>query len=506
MPMQYRQYLLASATTSVLTAWSLWLFAAYLFHVGGVHRYNVETAALVAAACGIAVKSRLIVECEEAQCTDSNLLSLYLPFFVLSIALYWRSLFVGFLSDDYVLLDRASRWDIARVDAAMFRPLPLSIWAVACNVLGSGAFGIHFINLLLHGLNAALVTKLAAGWTGGTRVNWIAGFVFAVFPLDTEAVVWGSGVFDLSMTTLVLAAMLRGRRYCDPPPPRVRCAFFSLSIAAVACKETGVVVPVLTAIDAWVVGNRSRSLRKDLLIVAICFACFGLWRLQIGDGLTHAALSKYMLQRTLFGGIAAFIVPFHEEILARYPFVALSAVIAVSVLFARFWITSDCVHQLRRAFGATLLVLAPLLPVMKFFVVSPDLGGSRYIYLSSVGWALMIATVVAGSASRSQCSQRFVSAACVTSMMATYAFAVHIHLAPWIEAATLRDKLELQALERASWCSTVEVASPPDSVRGAYLFRNGIDIALRRDVGLVSDSTAQPGCILRWDAASSSFK
>jgi len=47
-----------------------------------------------------------------------------------SFALYWPTISVGLLSDDFVLWERAAAWDLTPVSSVLFRPLTLLVWAV----------------------------------------------------------------------------------------------------------------------------------------------------------------------------------------------------------------------------------------------------------------------------------------------------------------------------------------------------------------------------------------
>jgi hypothetical protein len=43
------------------------------------------------------------------------------------------------------------------------------------------------------------------------------------------------------------------------------------------------------------------------------------------------------------------------------------------------------------------------------------------------------------------------------------------------------------------------VTKLPDTVRGAYVFRNGFQEALARDAGLRASDDAAPGCVFEWN-------
>ena len=69
-------------------------------------------------------------------------------------------------------------------------PTTLATYGVELSVLGADPFGFHATNLLLHALNSLLVALLLIRLGLGTTGAAIAGMLFAVHPLQVEAVAW----------------------------------------------------------------------------------------------------------------------------------------------------------------------------------------------------------------------------------------------------------------------------------------------------------------------------
>ena len=80
-----------------------------------------------------------------------------------AIALYWPTLFIGYLSDDFILAEHASSWQVGPVALQLFRPVPLLLWGVVLHA-GGGAVALHALNILLHATNAYLTTCVIDGW------------------------------------------------------------------------------------------------------------------------------------------------------------------------------------------------------------------------------------------------------------------------------------------------------------------------------------------------------
>jgi len=101
-----------------------------------------------------------------------------------------------------------------------------------------------------------------------------------------------------------------------------------------------------------------------------------------------------------------------------------------------------------------------------------------------------------------------VSYAAVVGLIAITACGTVLHLQPWKEAAALRDVVEASAVNlRIGNCPTIILSNLPDSVRGAYVFRNGGAEAFARDLHLhaVLGDDAGGRCTFRWSDTRLSF-
>ena len=163
----------------------------------------------------------------------------------ISVALYWPTLWLGLLSDDYVLLELpllpGDRWEFVR-------PLPLLLWSVVHPVAGPP--GLHALNVILHGVNGALLAALTLAIVPAARfgVGLLAAALFLMCPLAVEPVAWAAGVFDTLLVTWALAYLL-ALVYAPGPRWAIAGALVCLS-AALATKESAVALPLLGALLA----------------------------------------------------------------------------------------------------------------------------------------------------------------------------------------------------------------------------------------------------------------
>jgi hypothetical protein len=474
----------------------MYLFCVYICGVGTVQRHHVESAATLFAAVAVVLKYA-VSDASQTSASDAcppPPAWLWLLFCGAAIALYWPALFTGFLSDDFGLVARAAVWDVSPVSAVLFRPIPLLVWAVLLN-LDAGPIALHILNVILHGTNAFLSAIVISEWAP-RRWSVTGGFLVLTAPLATEAVAWCSGVFDVFATTMVLCAVLCSRQYSTVHPPwATRLAFVAASLAAVLCKETAAVIPALVLVLAWASGSWPPALRRDLGVVVSLIGVFGLARL-LNSSEVIAPVTKYVLQRAVFSGFGSLAVPYHEEVIQRAGWIAIVAVLTVVMLVTRFAIAAGPRRDLRIAAAAVFWVLVSIAPVIPILVIPRDLQASRYLYLAATGWVSLM--VVSARRIRGAIPSAIAQCALVALVVLNSA-ATTMHLRPWIEAARTRDAVEQAARMngRMQSCATIALTGLPDSVAGAYVFRNSVAEAFARDLAL-KIVTDRPDCSFEW--------
>lgn len=91
---------------------------------------------------------------------------------------------------------------------ALYRPLMMCALGVSYVFFGMTATPVIVLSLLWHVLTALLVVRLGFRLSGSTRVAGIAGLLFAVHPLHTEAVAYAVGVGETQATFFALVALV----------------------------------------------------------------------------------------------------------------------------------------------------------------------------------------------------------------------------------------------------------------------------------------------------------
>ncbi len=140
-----------------------------------------------------------------------------------------------------------------------YRPLVTLSYALQWRWFGDSAALFHLTDMALHGINALLLFLVVAAL--GFRHPWplVAGAIFALHPVQSEAVISGVGRADLLANGCLLGAIwlqLQAQRTRAPWAARAGCVV--LLGAAMLCKEYAVAFPFLLAAITYA-GRFSRS-------------------------------------------------------------------------------------------------------------------------------------------------------------------------------------------------------------------------------------------------------
>ncbi len=316
--------------------------------------------------------------------------------------------------------------------------LPLRDLSYAVNYAldGYNARGYHATNLLLHFFNALLVMLLAWRLTARRWIGCVAGLLFAVMPVQVEAVAWLSSRKDLLATFFMLGsanfylAARRPRTHVMPSESFVRrvrensrllyTLALLLFVFALLSKMTSVVLPALLLLIELFRGHslHAASWRRRALItapfwaVALLFTALashigsGLMREPYGDGRWQSLLTAVSAITRDFQ--AVFVAwPLHAAVDLPVQTGPSLAVVAGALLFAGLlalgaqgWRVSrrgEWGREACMAWGATglgaLWFLVALSPVSNLVVQIGTVFAERYLYIPSIGIALALATL-----------------------------------------------------------------------------------------------------------------
>ena len=142
-----------------------------------------------------------------------------------------------------------------------YRPIVIASF-MADTIAGGGAPGFfHATNAVLHALVGALVLALLRHLGAGPGAAFAAALVFAVHPLNGQAVYWIPGRNELLLAVFGLAAWLAWLRAADTGRRRWLAAHGAAWLLALLSKETAIVFPPVWALYAWH-ARRTRDLLR----------------------------------------------------------------------------------------------------------------------------------------------------------------------------------------------------------------------------------------------------
>ncbi|HEY8041412.1 MAG TPA: tetratricopeptide repeat protein [Polyangiaceae bacterium] len=150
-----------------------------------------------------------------------------------------------------------------------YRPVPDIVWRALWKIglRDQSAFPHDYVNVLLHGLNGALMVLLVLKWTKDRMTAWLAGGLFVATAVVTEAVSGVVGLADvLGGTGALLALLALNLRITTMP-----IALFGATMLGLYSKESALcivpLVPVAAILTAQI-SHPQRPLRWARALVA----------------------------------------------------------------------------------------------------------------------------------------------------------------------------------------------------------------------------------------------
>jgi hypothetical protein len=332
-------------------------------------------------------------------------------------AAYLGTLGHGFAYDDHRFVEgnpgiaavAAAPWrafdpGTASVDGAepgMWRPLRTLSFALDRALFGGGPAGMHLASVLLHGVATALVFALGRSLRMGDLGAAAGAAVFALHPVQAEAVSWISARGDLLAAVLLLAATTAHVRRA---PAALVAVLTGLAFLA---KESAVAAPLLFAAADMAAGGtaRLRERGRSYAATAVGLGLLVVLRAAVlrgagttsgqGAGMGLGATALVVAQPALFAWYAGRAVlpspgTFDLQVVP-------GALLGVAGLALAFVLVSWERLRLPRAAAGpircgALWAVAALAPVTLLQVLFPlkILAADRFLYLALAGPALAL--------------------------------------------------------------------------------------------------------------------
>jgi len=352
-----------------------------------------------------------------------------------SFAVYFNSLSNGFVyDDDYQVLE--NRWitDVGRIPdifsksvwsfqsasstSNYYRPVMHLVYMFNYHIFGLKPWGFHLVNILFHAgvsimvffITLRVLKELSFASSFPSLIPpFVAALLFATHPIHTEAVTWVAGVTDLSFTLFYLLSFYFYLWSTDNNPPLK--GIYALSVASffvgTLCKETALTLPlILVAYDYTFKRGEfqfTSSLKRYLpyLIVAGIYFILRFHALgQFAPQKRHPDLSTYQYLINIFPLFIQYleklILPLNLNAFhVLHPISSLSeakGVLSLIITIAFGILIFVAFRKNKVLFLGLLFITVPLLPVLYIPVLGENTFAERYLYVSSFGFVLVLAS------------------------------------------------------------------------------------------------------------------
>jgi protein O-mannosyl-transferase len=319
--------------------------------------------------------------------------------------------FVNFDDDRYVtdnthvragLHWETVKWAFSSFDEANWHPLTWLSHALDCQLFGQNPAGHHYINVLLHALNAVLLFWVLWRATGSTGRSWMVAALFALHPINVESVAWvAERKTVLSMLFLLLALAVYGW-YSHRPSIGRYTAVAALFACGLMAKPMVITFPFLLLLwDYWPL-QRAQTFAKlalekvPLLALSAASAVITMKAQRAGNAV--GSMVEYPLSMRVENAVISYSrylgkafwpvhlspqYPYPEGVLKWPAFGAAILLLAITVFV--------CTARSRRYLAVGWFwFLGTLVPMIGLVQVGSQAMADRYAYLSFVGLFIMI--------------------------------------------------------------------------------------------------------------------
>ncbi len=366
---------------------------------------------------------------------------------LVSVAVYFNTLFNGFVFDDEFQVVKnpwirdwgsltrvftTGVWNFQGVTSNYYRPIMHVIYLLTYQVFGLTPWGFHLVNILFHAGASVMAFFIAERVFGADNSRkppalrpslemilyppFVAGILFAVNPVHTEAVAWVAGLPDLSCTFFFLLSLYL---YIRDDATGIRNRVLSVAAFAVSllCKEVALVLPAFLLAYDFIFKQSSpsrhgvRKMKGYLPYISVAAAYLALRTYALG-GLAPVTEAYWSTAGRELGAYEFFINIF--PLFAQYlgvlilpvnlnawrefqPVTTLLSGDALLALLVTAGFLAALYFSARKntlVFFGLFFILVPLLPALYIKGIGGKPFAERYLYLPSFGFAILLALLI----------------------------------------------------------------------------------------------------------------
>lgn len=297
-------------------------------------------------------------------------------------------------------------WAFTTTEQANWHPLTWISHEIDFSLFHLNPAGHHFVNLLIHALNAALLFLLLMWGTKRLGASLFVALLFALHPINVESVAWIAERKNVLSTLFFLLALGAYGWYAIKPGMQRYLAVVVLFAMSLMAKPMMVTFPfVLLLVDWWPLdrlkeNNAGKLVLEKIPLLALSIASSVITMIaQQAGGATRSTL-QFSLGMRLENAIVAYaaylwkaIWPAHLAPMYPYPvdgipaWQVLVSLMALGVISALVFIF----RERRYLLVGWLWFLGTLVPVIGLVQVGDQAMADRYAYVPLIGISAMIA-------------------------------------------------------------------------------------------------------------------
>lgn len=414
-------------------------------------------------------------------------------FLGLGLLVYAGTMKSFFVSDDFVLVDAIQAktnpfnlWVIPR----FIRPIVTFSFFIDFNLWGLDPAGYHLSNIIFHSANSFLVFMICLmlyqgfGWTKEKtfRISLFTGLMFLVFAGHSESVSWISGRTDVLAVFFTLLSFFFYLRFRESRRPLSASLSIGFFILALLSKESIIVYPFILLIYHILVRKKTRKDEKRNTSTGL-FHCGFFVTLGFYFGL-GTVLKRFTPVFESFDAGFAGMMQNLRMLLVRmiFPYgsfteklvkLNLDFLVLIFAIILFFFIWKKKKERLPVVLFLLISSVTALLPPINFGVSLVNSEGERFLYFASVFFSMLVVMVVESLIIQKTLKSVIIGVLVVVNLVFLLRSNVN-----WENAGILSKKCLDSAAKVLKTLPSGEqdrtfILNLPDSVNGAYVFRNG---------------------------------
>jgi hypothetical protein len=412
----------------------------------------------------------------------------------LALAGFARSLSFDFVSDDFALLHHARSATAAhlipiftRSGDGFFRPLGhVTLWML-WPWAGVNPVGWHVASLAVHAGTCILVFLFVRRLYPYSRIPGWAAALFAVHGSHPETVNWMASWFGGLAAFFTMAALLLFLHYRRRPRAATLAGSLACLVAALLSKESSFVFPALAFLAAGRPWRAALRMTLPYWIMTGAVWSYRAWVVGGVGGYKVAGSNAPQVFHLSLLGIAkalglrlwsTLMFPVNWSVEPE-PYLVIALIAAVAALLALAGARPDP-SELIVPLG---FILVSALPVIHLLLIGADLLNARSVYLSSIGFSMLLAVAV--ESVDGVRLRPWIGGALVLFQFA----ALQHNLSIRRDVASLARRACQAASQSVAAGETISVAGLPAILQGIHFWANGFPEC-------VEISTGKPGRIL----------